>query len=96
MFLRERMSMKSITTSPPRSRSRICRAISRAASMFALNAVSSTVPSCVILLELTSTAVSASVTSKTTAPPEGSATRRRKMFSICSSRLYLLKIGFSP
>ncbi len=70
------MSMKSITTRPPRSRRRIWRATSSAASRLVLNAVSSMSPPLVARAELTSIAVSASVWSTTIEPPEGRRTVR--------------------
>ncbi len=63
--------MKSMTMSPPRSRSRSWRAISSAASRLVLNAVVSMSPALVARAELTSTETSASVWSMTIAPPDG-------------------------
>ena len=70
------MSMKSMTMRPPRSRSRIWRATSSAASMLVRNAVSSMSEPRVARAEFTSMATSASVWSMTMAPPEGSGTTR--------------------
>ncbi len=69
--LRFAMSIKSITIRPPMSRMRSCRAISLAASILVSRAVSSICFFPVDREELTSMDVSASVGSKTMAPPEG-------------------------
>ncbi len=61
LFFASSMSMKSMTISPARSRSRSWRAASSAASMLVLSAVASMLRSRVALPELTSTATSASV-----------------------------------
>ncbi|OPY08676.1 MAG: hypothetical protein A4E67_00930 [Syntrophaceae bacterium PtaB.Bin038] len=61
MCLRSFMSMKSMTMSPPRSRSLSCRAISSAASRLARKAVSSTSRRSEALPELTSIVIIASV-----------------------------------
>ena len=76
MWLWIRMSMKSTTMMPPRSRRRSWRAISRAASRLVLWAVSSWFVPRIEPPELTSIAVSASVPSMTIEPPDLSATRR--------------------
>ena len=77
--------MKSITIKPPKSRRRSWRAISTAASMLVLKAVSSISPPLVAREELMSMAVSASVMSMTMTPPEGSVTSRWKAVSIWDS-----------
>ena len=87
--------MKSITTRPPRSRRRSWRATSSAASRLVWNAVSSMSPPLVARAELTSIAVSASVWSMTSAPPEGRRTVRSYAFSICDSIWKRLKSGVS-
>jgi hypothetical protein len=69
-----RMSMKSMTISPPRSRSRSCRAASSAASQLAMKAVSSMSLPFIVLPEFTSTDTRASVCSMTSEPPAGSGT----------------------
>ncbi|MNT21054.1 hypothetical protein D3C72_1563780 [compost metagenome] len=74
--LLDAMSMKSITTRPPRSRRRSWRATSSAASRLVWNAVSSMSLPLVAREELTSTAVSASVWSTTIEPPDGRRTLR--------------------
>ncbi len=76
------ISMKSITTNPPRSRRRSWRAISSAASRFVLSAVSSISPPFVARAELISIEVSASVGSITIEPPEGKRTSRWNADSI--------------
>ena len=70
------MSMKSITTKPPKSRKRIWRATSSAASKLVRVAVSSISPPRMARAELTSTETKASVWSITIAPPLGSCTVR--------------------
>ena len=70
-LLGDSISIKSITINPPRSRRRIWRAISSAASRLVLVAVSSISEPRVARAELTSTETSASVWSITIAPPEG-------------------------
>ena len=60
-FLLGCMSIKSMTTKPPKSRKRNCRAISSAASRLLLRAVSSMLRPFVALAELTSIEVNASV-----------------------------------
>ena len=65
LLRRSSMSMKSMTIRPARSRSRICRAASSAASRLVLSAVSSIEASRVARPEFTSIATSASVTSMT-------------------------------
>jgi hypothetical protein len=72
------MSMKSTTIRPPRSRSRIWRAISSAASRLVRVAVSSMSLPRVERAELTSTETSASVWSMTIAPPDGRLTGARE------------------
>ena len=84
-FLLSSMSMKSTTIRPPRSRSRIWRAISSAASRLVRVAVSSMSPPRVARAEFTSTATSASVWSITMAPPEGRFTVRENAVSIWCS-----------
>ena len=64
------MSMKSMTISPARSRSRSWRAISSAASRLVLSAVSSIVRSLVARPEFTSIATNASVGLMTRYPPD--------------------------
>ena len=64
------ISIKSITTNPPTSLSLSCLAISDAASIFVLNAVSSISLPLVDLAELTSQLSCASVGSITIEPPE--------------------------
>ncbi|CZR24135.1 Uncharacterised protein [Legionella pneumophila] len=70
------MSIKSITTKPPKSRRRSWRAISSAASRLVFNAVASMSAPPVALAELISIDTRASVLSMTKAPPEGSMTWR--------------------
>ena len=70
------MSIKSITTRPPKSRRRIWRATSSAASRLVRVAVSSISPPLIARAEFTSTDTKASVWSITIAPPEGSVTVR--------------------
>ena len=65
LLRRSSMSMKSMTMRPARSRSRIWRAASSAASRLVLSAVSSIEASRVARPEFTSIATSASVTSMT-------------------------------
>ena len=79
------MSMKSITTKPPKSRNRICRATSSAASILVLNAVSSMSDPRVARAEFTSIETRASVWSITIAPPLGKLTDRANAVSICCS-----------
>ena len=80
------MSMKSTTIMPPRSRRRIWRTISSAASRLLRVTVSSRLPpEPVNLPVLTSTTVMASVRSMTREPPEGSHTLRLRAFCSCSS-----------
>ena len=74
--------MKSITTKPPKSRSRNCRVISSAASKLVFTAVSSISAPLVARPELTSIATNASVWSITMAPPEGKLTCRENAVSI--------------
>ena len=74
--------MKSITISPPTSRSRNWRAISSAASLLVLKAVSSISPPLVARALLMSIETIASVTSITMEPPDGRATSRQKAVSI--------------
>ena len=68
------ISIKSITTRPPRSRNLSCLAISSAASRLVLKAVDSISAPLVAFAELMSIEIKASVRSMTSAPPEGSAT----------------------
>ncbi len=75
-FFDSSMSMKSITIRPPRSRRRIWRATSSAASRLVRVAVSSMSPPLMARAEFTSTDTKASVWSITMAPPEGSCTVR--------------------
>ena len=70
------MSIKSMTIRPPRSRRRIWRATSSAASRLVRVAVSSMSPPLMARAELTSTDTKASVWSITIAPPEGNCTVR--------------------
>ena len=76
------ISIKSITISPPTSRKRNWRAISSAASLLVLNAVSSISPPLVARAELISIETKASVISITIDPPEGKLTSRQKAVSI--------------
>ena len=87
------MSMKSITMSPPMSRSRSCRAISSAASRLVWNAVCSMSEPRVARAELMSTDTSASVWSMTMEPPEGRRTVWSKAPSIRLSIWYRLNSG---
>ncbi len=84
-FLWLRMSIKSITISPPKSRIRSCRAISSAASRLVFNAVSSISAPFVARAELMSIEIMASVWSITIEPPEGSCTSRENADWICDS-----------
>ena len=70
------MSIKSITTKPPKSRKRIWRATSSAASKLVRVAVSSMSPPLMARALFTSTLTSASVWSITIAPPLGKVTVR--------------------
>ena len=80
------MSMKSTTIMPPRSRSRIWRTISSAASRLFLVTVSSRLPPEPVNFPVfTSITVMASVRSMTRVPPEGSHTFRLRAFFNCSS-----------
>src|ERR1700744_5123506 len=80
------MSMKSMTTMPPMSRSRSWRTISSAASrLFLVTVCSRLPPDPVNLPVLTSTTVIASVRSITRVPPEGSQTLRSIALASCSS-----------
>ena len=81
-FLADIMSMKSMTTKPPRSRNRNWVAISSAASRLVRSAVSSISLPCVARAELMSMVISASVGSMTSAPPLGRRTSRLKAVSI--------------
>ena len=76
------ISIKSMTTKPPKSRKRSCRAISSAASKLVFSAVSSISPPFVARAELISIDVNASVGSITIEPPEGRRTSRWKADSI--------------
>ena len=84
-FLAGRMSMRSSTTSPPRSRRRSWRAISSTASWLVLKALVSASRAARLLPLLTSTATRASVLSITRAPPLGRGTSRALMLAICGS-----------
>ena len=84
-FFDSSMSMKSTTIRPPRSRRRIWRAISSAASRLVRVAVSSMSEPRVDRAELTSTETSASVWSMTIAPPDGRLTVRANAVSIWCS-----------
>ena len=79
------MSIKSMTTKPPRSRKRNWRATSSAASILVLKAVCSISLPRVARPEFTSTETRASVWSITIAPPEGKRTSREKADSIWCS-----------
>ena len=80
------MSMKSMTTMPPTSRSRSWRTISSAASRLFLVTVSSRLPPWPVNFPvLTSTTVIASVRSMTSEPPLGSQTLRSSALASCSS-----------
>ena len=81
-FRADNMSIKSITTSPPMSRRRNCRAISSAASRLVFRAVSSISPPRVARAELISMEIRASVGSITMDPPDGRRTSRWKAVSI--------------
>ncbi len=87
------MSIRSSTTSPPRSRSFSCRQISSAASRFVRTALVSASPAERLLPLLTSTATSASVSSITRRPPEERGTSRECIRSICSSTPNAWKSG---
>ena len=79
------MSMRSMTTKPPKSRMRNWRAISSTASRLVCSAVSSMSAPLVARAELTSMEVSASVWSMTTDAPDGRRTSRLNADSICCS-----------
>ena len=80
------MSMKSMTTMPPTSRSRSWRTSSSAASRLFLVTVSSRLPPWPVNFPvLTSTTVMASVRSMTSEPPLGSHTLRSSALASCSS-----------
>ena len=87
--------MKSTTRSPPRSRSRICRATSGTASRFVAKTVSSRSSLPVKRPVLTSMATSASVWWMTQEPPDGSAMRLDSAASISRSTPKRSKIGSS-
>ena len=70
------MSIKSMTIRPPKSRRRIWRATSSAASKLVRVAVSSMSPPLMARAEFTSTETKASVWSMTMAPPDGRVTVR--------------------
>ena len=89
------MSMKSITIRPPKSRRRIWRATSSAASKLVRVAVSSISPPRIERAEFTSTLTSASVWSITIAPPDGSCTVREYALSIWCSIWKRLNSGAS-
>ena len=86
-----RMSMKSLTITPPRSRSRSCRAISLAACRFIWYAVSSALLSARKLPLFTSMATSASVCSMTSDPPSGISIRFWWILAISSSIAVLVE-----
>ena len=91
------MSMKSITTMPPRSRSRSWRTISSAASRLLRVTVSSRLPpEPVYLPVLTSMTVIASVRSITSEPPDGRKTFRSSPLRICSSIRYSANTSATP
>ncbi|CKS68598.1 Uncharacterised protein [Mycobacterium tuberculosis] len=80
------MSMKSMTTMPPISRSRSWRTISSAASRLFLVTVCSRLPPAPVNLPvLTSMTVMASVRSITSVPPDGNHTLRSIALASCSS-----------
>ena len=80
------MSMKSMTTMPPMSRSRSWRTISSAASrLLRVTVCSRLPPEPVNLPVFTSTTVIASVRSMTRVPPDGSQTLRSIALVSCSS-----------
>ena len=89
------MSMKSMTISPPKSRKRIWRATSSAASRLVRVAVSSMSPPLMERAELTSTETKASVWSITMAPPDGKVTVRAYADSIWCSIWKRLNSGVS-
>ena len=78
------MSMKSITTMPPMSRSRSCLATSSAASRLLRKTVSSRFEVPTFLPVLTSITVRASVCSMISEPPLGSHTLRSRALCSCS------------
>ena len=85
-LLSSTMSMKSMTTMPPTSRSRSWRTISSAASRLFRVTVSSRLPPWPVNLPvLTSMTVIASVLSMTSEPPLGSHTLRSSALASCSS-----------
>ena len=87
LFSAEFISIKSITTRPPISLSLICLAISFDAFRLVLKAVSSIFEPLVARAELISTAVKASVTSKTMVAPDLSETSRLNTLLTCDSTL---------
>ncbi len=88
--------MKSMTTMPPRSRSRSWRTISSAASRLFLVTVSSRLPPWPVNLPvLTSITTMASVLSITSEPPLGSHTLRSSALASCSSIRYVAKTSTS-
>ena len=91
--LTDRMSMRSFTITPPRSRRRSCRAISSTASWLVWNAFVSLSRALRERPEFTSMATSASAWSITSAPPEGSGTSRAWIRSTCRSTSNAWKIG---
>ena len=88
-----RMSMRSLTITPPRSRRRSWRAISSTASWLVWYALVSLSRALRERPEFTSMATSASVWSITSAPPEGSGTSRAWIMSTCRSTSNAWKIG---
>ena len=92
-FRCDSMSMKSITMIPPKSRSRTCRAISRAASRLVRRIVFS--GSCLPVYRpvFTSIDTSASVGSMIRYPPVGRSTRLSNSSRISVSRSYLSNSG---
>ena len=91
------MSMKSTTIMPPRSRRRIWRTISSAASRLLRVTVSSRFPPAPVNLPvLTSMTVMASVRSMTSVPPEGSQTLRSSALASCSSMRKCSKTSAPP
>ena len=89
--------MKSTTIMPPRSRRRIWRTISSAASRLLRVTVSSRLPPAPVNLPvLTSTTVIASVRSMMSVPPDGSHTLRSSAFASCSSMRKCSKTSALP
>ena len=88
-----RMSMRSFTITPPRSRRRSWRAISSTASWLVWNALVSLSRALRERPEFTSIATSASAWSMTSAPPDGSGTSRAWIRSTWRSTSNAWKIG---